>query len=286
MHLKIKSQEHIVWSGAIWEQIPVHLRDGGFEQIPRIPASRLNDSRRVQLGLFSLFCLKPEAGPGMQWKHTSNGWKQAMDSVFFKAHGHGKSTSNLYDKKVVSRTPWNSWTGGPAKGDDAWSFSPMQCSSWSWHALGFRGETRRSSLAFDLEGTTDLSLVQKGSGKGFIIVCPLNSDHSESYVFWKGSILFSCFVCLGAKDVCRLHVIPERCFRSLDVSTHAALRHGAHTPDQVMSCGVYQNHLFYSIVAPHLLYSIYMYLPHACWCKMYCKKWAQHRYSHVFLALL
>lgn len=155
----------------------------------------------------------------------------------------------------------------------------MQCSSWSWHALGFRGETRRSSLAFDLEGTTDLSLVQKGSGKGFIIVCPLNSDHSESHVFWKGSILFSCFVCLGAKDVCRLHVIPERCFRSLDVSTHAALRHGAHAPGSGIcqslflpwSCGVGCITTICFTALLHLLYSIYMYLPHACWCKMYCK---------------
>lgn len=125
----------------------------------------------------------------------------------------------------------------------------MQCSSWSWHALGFRGETRRSSLAFDLEGTKE-SLVQKRSGKGFIIVCPLNSNHSESYAFGKRSILFSCFVCLGAKDVCRLVACNSRTV----FQTHAALWHGGTRQSLFLpwswGVGVSKPNVFYSIVAP------------------------------------
>ncbi len=158
----------------------------------------------------------------------------------------------------------------------------MQCSSWSWHALGFRGETRRSSLAFDLEGTTDLSLVKKGSGKSFIVICPLNSDHSESYAFGKRSILFSCL-----EDLCRLHGYMQFQNGVSEVLMFLLklLRRGR-TQDQRIACLCSSHgHVVSGVPKPCVLQHCctFWYLPHACWCKMYSKKWAQHRYLKCFL---
>jgi len=150
-HLRSHSQ-----GGAIWEQIPVHLRDGGFEQIPRIPA-----------------------GPGMQWKHTSNGWKQVdlpkemmhdrsrpcnvragpgMRWVFEERHGAVWEQSLIpgWVGKKVNPQP----AVPPGKGF-MWSFEPQDY-GWTQICIPGWSDGQREPPAMDA-GTGFMWLQQAGS---------------------------------------------------------------------------------------------------------------------------
>ena len=66
--------ENVAIAGPIWEQVPQKMREGGIGHIPRVPEARVEVSSLV--AVFIATAVYSKAGPGMQWKHTIDGWKQ------------------------------------------------------------------------------------------------------------------------------------------------------------------------------------------------------------------